>query len=122
MEPGMAIEALAALAQDARLAIFRLLVRHEPQGLAAGTIAERLGVPAATLSFHLSQLSRAGLVVSRRESRFIIYRANLKTMRDLIAFLLDDCCQGAPEMCGFPREGAGDGTFRPVGAALPDSP
>lgn len=99
MEPRGAIDALAALAQESRLAVFRLLVREGPDGLAAGAIAEQLDIPAPTLSFHLNQLSAAGLVLSRRDGRSIIYAANYTGMRDLLAFLVDDCCQGRPELC-----------------------
>ncbi len=94
MDSIKAIEALGALAQNTRLDVFRLLVRHEPAGLAAGEIARRLDVPQNTMSSHLSILSRADLVSSRRESRLIIYRANLATMNALIAFLLENCCSG----------------------------
>ena len=99
MEVKSAIDALAALAQESRLAVFRLLVREGPDGLPAGTIAERLTIPAPTLSFHLNQLSAAGLVISRREGRSIIYAANYAGMRDLLDFLVEDCCQGRPELC-----------------------
>lgn len=103
MEMETAIAALGALAQETRLSIFRALVRaHSPKdgegGLAAGEIGEALDVPPATLSFHLKEMSHAGLVVSRREGRSIIYKADLTTMRGLTDFLLDDCCQGA---CGI---------------------
>ncbi|MDO8288235.1 MAG: metalloregulator ArsR/SmtB family transcription factor [Parvibaculum sp.] len=97
-----AITALAALAQDTRLSIFRALVRAHALkegegGLAAGEIGEALDVPPATLSFHLKEMSHAGLVTSRREGRSIIYKADLAIMRGLTDFLLEDCCQGA---CG----------------------
>jgi ArsR family transcriptional regulator len=94
MDSIKAIEALGALAQNTRLDVFRLLVRHEPAGLAAGEIARRLDVPQNTMSSHLSILSRAGLVSSKRDSRLIIYRANLAAMKGLIAFLLENCCSG----------------------------
>lgn len=102
MEMESAIAALAALAQDTRLSIFRALVRaHKPAsgegGLAAGELAEALGVAPATLSFHLKEMSHAGLIASRREGRSIIYKADLNAMRALTDFLLEDCCQGA---CG----------------------
>jgi DNA-binding transcriptional ArsR family regulator len=102
MEMESAIAALAALAQDTRLSIFRTLVRaHSLKegegGLAAGEISEALGVAAATLSFHLKEMSHAGLVTSRRAGRSIIYKADLDAMRVLTGFLLEDCCQGA---CG----------------------
>ncbi len=89
-----AVQSLAALAQETRLAIFRLLVEAGPEGMNAGAIAEAVGVPAATLSFHVAQLVRAGLVTSRQESRFIFYAANFPAMDDLIAYLTDNCCQG----------------------------
>ena len=89
-----AVQSLAALAQETRLAIFRLLVEAGPGGMNAGAIAEAVGVPAATLSFHVAQLTRAGLVAARQESRFIFYSANFAAMDDLIAFLTDNCCQG----------------------------
>ncbi len=101
MEQKDAIAALAALAQDSRLAVFRLLVSQGPEGLAAGDIAQRLGVQPATLSFHLSQLSHAGLVGSRREGRSIIYSADIAAMKNLVGFLLHDCCDGHPELCGI---------------------
>ena len=99
MEVKSAIDALAALAQESRLAVFRLLVREGPDGVPAGAIAELLGIPAPTLSFHLNQLSAAGLVISRREGRSIIYAANFPGMRDLLGFLVEDCCQARPELC-----------------------
>lgn len=93
------IDAMAALAQPTRLAAFRLLVKHEPDGLAAGEIARLLDVPHNTMSTHLALLSRAGLVRSERQSRSIIYRADLERVRELVAFLLKDCCAGRPEIC-----------------------
>jgi DNA-binding transcriptional ArsR family regulator len=94
-----ALKALAALAQETRLGLFRLLVEFAPDGLAAGEIAERLKVPAPTLSFHLKELSRAGLVEFRAEGRFVIYRARVDVLQELIGFLTDNCCQGAPQQC-----------------------
>jgi DNA-binding transcriptional ArsR family regulator len=93
-----AVLSLAALAQDSRLAAFRLLVQAGPEGLAAGEIAERLGIPASTLSFHMKALSHAGLVESRHESRFIYYSANFEAMNALLDYLSDNCCGGRP--CG----------------------
>ncbi|HLH78466.1 MAG TPA: metalloregulator ArsR/SmtB family transcription factor [Candidatus Binataceae bacterium] len=90
---------MAALAQKTRLEVFRLLVQRGPEGLAAGEIGERLGLPSPTLSFHLNQLRFAGLVGSRRQSRSIIYHANYKTMGDLLAYLTQNCCGGRPELC-----------------------
>jgi DNA-binding transcriptional ArsR family regulator len=89
---------LAALAQESRLAIFRLLVQAGPEGLAAGRIGEALGIPPSSLSFHLKELSYAGLVTSRQESRYVIYSANFEAMADLLAFLTENCCGGRP--CG----------------------
>ncbi|MDK9724363.1 MAG: metalloregulator ArsR/SmtB family transcription factor [Sterolibacteriaceae bacterium MAG5] len=94
METAQAVEKLAALAQETRLRIFRLLVEAGPDGMNAGAIAEAVGVPAATLSFHVAQLVRAGLVSARQESRFIFYSASYASMDDLIAYLTDNCCQG----------------------------
>jgi DNA-binding transcriptional ArsR family regulator len=96
-----AVDALSALAQESRLAVFRLLVRRGPAGLPAGEISGRVGVPPTTLSFHLAHLSRAGLVSSRREGRSILYAASFPGMQELMAFLLENCCQedgcAAPE-------------------------
>jgi ArsR family transcriptional regulator, arsenate/arsenite/antimonite-responsive transcriptional repressor len=94
VEIDIATQSLAALAQETRLAIFRHLVEAGPEGMNAGAIAEAVGVPAATLSFHIAQLARAGLVTSRQESRYIYYSTNFAAMDDLIAFLTDNCCQG----------------------------
>lgn len=94
-----AIDALAALAHDTRLSVFRMLVKAGPEGLVAGAIAQSANVPASTMSHHLATLERAGLVQSERESRLIHYRADYASMRRLLAFLMQDCCQGAPEMC-----------------------
>jgi DNA-binding transcriptional ArsR family regulator len=99
MEKSAAITALGALAQETRLDIFRLLIGNAPNGVPAGEIGERLGLPAPTLSFHLNQLRFAGLVSSRRKSRSIIYFANLAAMNSLLAYLTDNCCGGRPELC-----------------------
>ena len=99
MENDAAIAALGALAQGTRLDVFRLLVRHEPAGLAAGEIARQLDVPQNTMSAHLGILARAGLVRSERHSRSIIYRADLDGLRALTLFLVKDCCAGSPELC-----------------------
>jgi ArsR family transcriptional regulator, arsenate/arsenite/antimonite-responsive transcriptional repressor len=96
-----AISALAALAQPTRLAIFRLLVKHEPVGITAGVIADTIGAPHNTLSSHLAILVRAGLLCSSREGRTIIYRSDVEGMRSLIAFLVNDCCDGHPELCNL---------------------
>ncbi len=89
-----AIAALAALAHETRLDVFRLLVQTGPEGMPAGQIGERLGLPSATLSFHLSHLRHAGLVTFRRESRSLIYMAEYPAMNDLLAYLTANCCQG----------------------------
>lgn len=99
MESEDAILALAALAQPTRLEAFRLLVKREPEGLAAGEIANALAVPHNTMSAHLAVLSRAGLVRSKRSSRSIIYRADLERFQKTALFLLQDCCGGRPEVC-----------------------
>jgi ArsR family transcriptional regulator, arsenate/arsenite/antimonite-responsive transcriptional repressor len=99
MESENVILALAALAQSTRLDVFRLLVKHEPEGLAAGDIARALAVPQNTMSSHLSVLSRAGLVSAQRFSRSIVYRADLSRFRALVVFMLRDCCDGRPEIC-----------------------
>ena len=93
------MEALSALAQETRLATFRLLVEAGPGGVPAGDVARALGVPQNTMSTHLAVLARAGLVASRRESRSVIYRAEMEGVRALIGFLLRDCCRGRPEVC-----------------------
>ena len=95
METTQALQSLAALAQESRLAIFRLLVQAGPAGMAAGAIGEKLELTPATLSFHLAGLTRAGLAQSRQEGRFVIYRADYATMNALVGFLTDNCCQGA---------------------------
>lgn len=94
METKEAVKALSALAQDSRLAAFRLLVEAGPDGMAAGAIAERLGLPPPTASFHLAQLANTGLIRSRTEGRFVIYAADFKRMQGLISFLTDNCCEG----------------------------
>jgi ArsR family transcriptional regulator, arsenate/arsenite/antimonite-responsive transcriptional repressor len=99
MESEDTILALAALAQPTRLEAFRLLVRHEPEGLAAGDIARALAVPQNTMSSHLSVLSRAGLISAQRFSRSIVYRAELSRLRAVMLFVLRDCCDGRPEIC-----------------------
>lgn len=101
MEKSDAISALAALAHETRLDIFRLLVRTGPSGVAAGQIAERLGLPLATLSFHLTQLKQAELVTFRRESRSLIYTAVYPSMNALIGYLTENCCQGDAAACGL---------------------
>jgi len=99
METEAAILALAALAQSTRLDVFRLLVKREPEGLAAGDIARALAVPQNTMSSHLAVLSRAGLVSAQRFGRSIVYRADLARLQDVMLFMLRDCCDGRPEIC-----------------------
>jgi DNA-binding transcriptional ArsR family regulator len=94
-----AIEALAALAHPSRLAVFRRLVQAGPAGLPAGEIARAFDTPANTMSTQLAILARAGLIGSRRESRSIVYSANYDEIGALIGFLMEDCCQGRPEVC-----------------------
>lgn len=94
-----AVDALGALAHETRLSVFRMLVKAGPEGLVAGAVASGAGVPASTMSHHLATLERAGLITSERESRLIRYRADYAGMRRLLTFLMQDCCQGAPEMC-----------------------
>ena len=99
MENEDAIAALAALAQSTRLDTFRLLVKHEPDGIPAGELARILDVPQNTMSAHLATLSRAGLVNGERQSRSIIYRADLDRFRELTLFMIKDCCGGSAELC-----------------------
>lgn len=94
MNTSDAVQALAALAQETRLSIFRLLVEAGEAGMNAGAIAEALDLAPATLSFHIAHLARSGLVASRQEGRFIYYSANFAAMDELIAYLTDNCCQG----------------------------
>lgn len=100
MEKLDALAALAALAQDSRLDVFRLLVQAGANGLPAGHIGEKLGLPSATLSFHLNHLKQSGLVKCRRESRSLIYTAEFAAMNALIAYLTENCCQGGASACG----------------------
>ena len=99
MNSDLAIISLGALAQSTRLETFRLLVRHEPGGLAAGEVARQLDIPQNTMSTHLAILSRAGLITAERHSRSIVYRANLDALRALTLFLVKDCCEGRAELC-----------------------
>src|SRR5712672_3640400 len=99
MEAEQAILAFAAFAQSTRLGVCRLLVKHEPEGLAAGDIARMLAVPQNTMSAHLAVLARADLVMSERKSRSIIYRANLAVFQRLTSFMVEDCCGGRADLC-----------------------
>jgi DNA-binding transcriptional ArsR family regulator len=95
MEMNGAVKSLSALAQGSRLSIFRLLVQAGSEGMAAGSIGEKLDLPPATLSFHLAGLTRAGLADSRQDGRFVIYSANFPNMNRLVDYLTENCCGGA---------------------------
>lgn len=99
MKTDQAISALSALAHEGRLAAFRLLIKAGPEGMAAGDLATRLKMPPSSLSTNLMLLSHAGLVSSRRDGRSIIYRVDYGAMRDLLGFLIEDCCNGSSEIC-----------------------
>ena len=99
MEISNAVAALSALAQETRLSVFRLLVQAGPEGLPAGDVAQKLDVAGATLSFHLKELSRAGLITSRQEGRFIYYATHFEHMASLMSFLTQNCCKGMPREC-----------------------
>jgi ArsR family transcriptional regulator len=94
------VTGLAALAQESRLALFRLLVKRGPEGYTPTDLGEKLGVPAPTLSFHLKELQRAGLIEGRREGRFLFYSPNFSHMNELLEFLTDNCCVLADKDCG----------------------
>jgi DNA-binding transcriptional ArsR family regulator len=100
MQTSQTVKMLSALAQESRLSIFRLLIQQGPEGLPVGTIGESLGIPNATLSFHLKELLHAGLVTSRQSGRFIYYAPVIDAMNDLIGFLTENCCQG--QSCARP--------------------
>jgi ArsR family transcriptional regulator, arsenate/arsenite/antimonite-responsive transcriptional repressor len=99
MKEKQALDAFAALSQETRLRIVRLLVEAGPDGMAAGAVGEAVKASSSNVSFHLSHLERAGLIESRREARSIIYSADYKALGGLIAFLMRDCCKGCPEVC-----------------------
>lgn len=99
MEMKEAITALAALAQETRLSIYRLLVEAGPNGISVGSIGQTLKVPGATLSFHLKELARTRIVSSRQEKQFIYYAADFERMAELMTFLTQNCCQGMPKAC-----------------------
>lgn len=104
METTQAVESLAALAQPSRLQIYRLLVQAGREGMPAGKIGEQLELPPATLSFHLSQLTRAGLARSRQEGRFVIYSADYAAMNSLVRYLTENCCGGRACKPAMPRK------------------
>jgi ArsR family transcriptional regulator, arsenate/arsenite/antimonite-responsive transcriptional repressor len=95
METSSVVTALAALAQETRLNVYRLLVEHAPEGLPAGQIAEQLGVPASSLSFHLKELTYAGLISPKQDGRFLWYRADLDAMNGLVGYLTENCCRSS---------------------------
>ena len=101
MKTKVALEALAALAHETRLAIFKYLIAVGHEGVAAGDIATKLKIPSPTLSFHLKHLEQAGLIHAQRQRRSIIYAADYERMRALLSFLMEDCCQGRPEICAI---------------------
>lgn len=108
MEMNAAVRSLSALAHEHRLGVFRLLVKAAPKGKAAGEIAEALGLPPSSLSFHLAALESAGLVASKRTGRFIHYMVEPDAIRELLAYLTEDCCQGRPELCAGPSSCASE--------------
>ena len=121
MEQQNALDALAALGQETRLDVFRLLVKAGNEGMSAGAIADALNVRANTLSTHLGVLSRSGLVNAERDGRSIHYRADLTTMRYLVTYLLQDCCGGNPDLCIPIANLAGSGTGSKTGTAKKQS-
>jgi DNA-binding transcriptional ArsR family regulator len=100
MKDARAVAALAALAHQHRLAIFRLLVKRGPSGMPAGEIADKVGISATNTSFHLKELERAGLLRATRRGRHVLYAVHVEGMRRLLTYLTEDCCQGRPELCG----------------------
>lgn len=100
MDAKPAVTALSALAHEGRLAVFRFLVQAGPEGMPPSEIARSLGVPANTMSTHLAILTRAGLASSERQSRSVVYRADIESLRTLMVFLAKDCCQGREDLCG----------------------
>ena len=114
MEISQIVDALAALAHNSRLKVFRLLVEAGPEGLAAGSIGEKLDIPPATLSFHLAHLSRTGLARARQDGRFVIYSADFQSMNELVGYLTENCCGGrscAPAARSKPAKGAASEAF-----------
>ena len=116
MKTGDAIAALGSLAQETRLAVYRRLVKAGPDGLSAGAIAEELGVPASSLSFHLHQLMHAGLITQERRSRQLIYSARFDRMNALVAYLTENCCGGASCAPGFDEARRMEGVTREASA------
>lgn len=114
METKDAVNLLAALAQETRLSLFRLLIEAGPEGMPPGNIGEQLGVPGATLSFHLKELSHSGLVNPRQQGRFIYYSADFSKMAELMTFLTKNCCKGMPQKCLSVMETALGSCCRPT--------
>jgi DNA-binding transcriptional ArsR family regulator len=115
MNSSQIVQALAALAHETRLALFRMLVEQGPEGLPAGVIAERLGIPPSSLTFHVQHLHRAGLITQRRLSRQLIYAAEFAAMNGLVAYLTENCCGKAAAVCPPARRpGAGATPERPL--------
>lgn len=100
MDTTTAIDVLSALAQPTRLAAFRTIMAHEPDGLPAGDVARLLAVPQNTMSTHLAILARAGLIGSERQGRTVVYRADIDRVRQITSYLVNDCCGGRPDLCG----------------------
>jgi len=117
LNEAQAISALSALAQPTRLAIYKLLIKHEPVGITAGVIAETVGAPHNTLSSHLAILVRAGLLRAARDGRTIVYRSNVEGMQSLLHFLVNDCCNGHPELCNFLADTANNACCPPSAKA-----
>ncbi|MGF1563573.1 MAG: ArsR/SmtB family transcription factor [Geminicoccaceae bacterium] len=122
MQAKRAITAFAALGQEHRLAIFRMLMREGPSGLTAGEIAQRLQAPASSMSSHLANLERAGLLHSWRVQRHIYYAVDIAGTRDLVEFLTRECCQGHPEICGFDSAGEACSSSQEARLRPPDDP
>ena len=108
METRQAVKALAALAQETRLSVFRVLVEAGEEGMSAGELAQQLEVPAATLSFHLKELAATELIAQSRDGRSLIYSLRPDVMNELLRFLMEDCCQGRPELCQPDFTGGGN--------------
>jgi ArsR family transcriptional regulator, arsenate/arsenite/antimonite-responsive transcriptional repressor len=119
MEKPSAVAALAALAQDSRLDVYRLLVQAGPDGMPAGQVADTLGIPPNTLTFHFDRLRQADLITVRREGRSMIYAARYDTMNALLAFLTENCCEGAPSGCAVPVCGPSRPATKRKAAAAP---
>lgn len=117
MQTKQVLTILSALAQESRLAVYRLLIEHAPDGLAASAIAEKLGLPNATLSFHLKELLHAGLVTSQQSGRFIYYAPVIEAMNDLIGYLTDHCCSQSEGVCDVPSISCQAASPRPATTA-----